>query len=95
MWYKPWFFKHVEGYLERNEGGTEYIPLRDYYHRHSRSIFWELQVSIELYLLPYIVNTTNRFSLEFKFALPLTENFLNLNPWNYFQTIQQKLTQLI
>lgn len=23
---------------------TEYIPLRDYYHRHSKSIFWELEV---------------------------------------------------
>lgn len=45
-WYKPWFFKHVESYLKRNETGTEYIPLRDYYHRHSRSIFWELQVSL-------------------------------------------------
>jgi len=43
-WYKPWFFKHVEGYLLRNKKGVEYIPLRDYYHRHSRSIFWELQV---------------------------------------------------
>ncbi|XP_067937585.1 delta(24)-sterol reductase-like isoform X2 [Watersipora subatra] len=42
-WYKPWFFKHVEEFLERNQAGVEYIPLRDYYHRHSRSIFWELQ----------------------------------------------------
>jgi delta24-sterol reductase len=40
-WYKPWFFKHVESYLA--EGYTvadEYIPTRDYYHRHTRSIFW-------------------------------------------------------
>lgn len=40
--YKPWFYKHVEGFLEK--GGTvEYIPLRDYYHRHTRSFFWEMQ----------------------------------------------------
>lgn len=41
-WYKPWFFKHVESKLA---GGsmTEYIPLRDYYHRHTRALFWELQ----------------------------------------------------
>ncbi|XP_046745522.1 delta(24)-sterol reductase-like isoform X1 [Diprion similis] len=41
-WYKPWFFKHVES---KFDGGprTEYIPLRDYYHRHTRSLFWELQ----------------------------------------------------
>lgn len=43
-YYKPWFFKHVENYLKTNREGLEYIPLRQYYHRHTRSIFWELQV---------------------------------------------------
>ncbi|XP_034979163.1 delta(24)-sterol reductase [Zootoca vivipara] len=42
-YYKPWFFKHVENYLKANKTGTEYIPARHYYHRHTRSIFWELQ----------------------------------------------------
>nr|XP_053640235.1 delta(24)-sterol reductase-like isoform X1 [Cherax quadricarinatus] len=42
-WYKPWFFKHVETYLINHETGVEYFPLRDYYHRHTRSIFWEIQ----------------------------------------------------
>lgn len=42
-YYKPWFFKHVENYLKTNRAGLEYIPLRHYYHRHTRSIFWELQ----------------------------------------------------
>ncbi|XP_006005558.1 delta(24)-sterol reductase [Latimeria chalumnae] len=42
-YYKPWFFKHVEKYLKENHKGVEYIPLRHYYHRHTRSIFWELQ----------------------------------------------------
>uniref|UniRef100_A0A3P8UZR1 Delta(24)-sterol reductase n=1 Tax=Cynoglossus semilaevis TaxID=244447 RepID=A0A3P8UZR1_CYNSE len=41
--FKPWFFKHVEGYLNKGHSGVEYIPLRHYYHRHTRSIFWELQ----------------------------------------------------
>ncbi|KAL1022502.1 hypothetical protein UPYG_G00028550 [Umbra pygmaea] len=41
--YKPWFFKHVESYLNSNQTAVEYIPLRHYYHRHTRSIFWELQ----------------------------------------------------
>ncbi|KAH3867287.1 hypothetical protein DPMN_030413 [Dreissena polymorpha] len=40
--WKPWFFKHVEQFL-RIGSAVEYIPLRHYYHRHSRSIFWELQ----------------------------------------------------
>lgn len=42
QFYKPWFFTHVAKYLQRR-GGTEYIPLRDYYHRHTRSLFWEIQ----------------------------------------------------
>lgn len=41
-WYKPWFFKHVINFLQAGPS-KEYIPLRDYYHRHSRSIFWEIQ----------------------------------------------------
>lgn len=41
-WFKPWFYKHVEGFLTHGKS-DEYIPLRHYYHRHSRSIFWELE----------------------------------------------------
>ncbi|XP_077290094.1 delta(24)-sterol reductase-like isoform X2 [Arctopsyche grandis] len=39
-WYKPWFFSHV---MNTKDGQIEYIPLRQYYHRHTRSLFWELQ----------------------------------------------------
>ncbi|ORX89423.1 FAD-binding domain-containing protein, partial [Basidiobolus meristosporus CBS 931.73] len=41
-WWKPWFYKHTETALTK---GTfdEYIPLRHYIHRHTRSIFWELE----------------------------------------------------
>jgi len=42
-WFKPWFFKHVETFFDYGGESTEYIRLRDYYHRHSRSIFWEIQ----------------------------------------------------
>ncbi|CAH1153510.1 unnamed protein product [Phaedon cochleariae] len=42
-WYKPWFFVHVRDKLQSTNKTVEYIPLRDYYHRHTRSIFWELQ----------------------------------------------------
>jgi len=41
-YYKPWFYKHVEGFLTSHRHSYEYIPLRHYYHRHTRSIFWEL-----------------------------------------------------
>nr|KAG5709593.1 hypothetical protein BaRGS_001643 [Batillaria attramentaria] len=40
--WKPWFYKHVQGFLKTGPA-TEYIPLRHYYHRHTRSIFWELE----------------------------------------------------
>jgi Delta24-sterol reductase len=38
-WHRPWFFKHVEGYLYKGDG-EELVPLADYLHRHNRSIFW-------------------------------------------------------
>jgi len=56
-WYKPWFFKHVENFLGSGES-TEYIPLRDYYHRHSRSIFWEIQD-----IIPFGNNVVFRYLL--------------------------------
>ena len=38
QWYKPWFFKHVEAFMETSSdtAAVEYIPMKDYYHRHSR-----------------------------------------------------------
>ncbi|XP_023217183.1 delta(24)-sterol reductase-like [Centruroides sculpturatus] len=41
-WYKPWFYKHVETYLRKTDN-IEFIPLVDYYHRHSKSLFWVIQ----------------------------------------------------
>lgn len=41
-WYKPFFYKHVETFLEKGPS-EEYIPLKDYYHRFTRSIFWEIE----------------------------------------------------
>lgn len=36
---KPWFYKHIESFLQRGTG-HEYLPLRDYYHRYTRSLYW-------------------------------------------------------
>lgn len=41
-YYKPWFYKHAEKFLEHKSTSIEYIPLRHYYHRHTRSLFWEM-----------------------------------------------------
>eukprot|EP00250_Pteridium_aquilinum_P007496 c17201_g1_i1 orf=274-2031(+) len=40
LWFKPWFYQHAQTALKRGEF-VEYIPTRDYYHRHTRSYFWE------------------------------------------------------
>lgn len=42
-WYSEWFFTQVARHLSKSKSAVEYIPLRDYYHRHTRSLFWELQ----------------------------------------------------
>ncbi len=62
-WYKPWFYTHVESYLNTGKEGTEYIPLRDYYHRHTRSLFWEMRE-----IIPFGNHPVFRFLLGW--ALP-------------------------
>lgn len=47
-WYKPWFYEHVKSFLSKGRF-EECIPLCDYYHRHTKSIFWELKVTFNLY----------------------------------------------
>ena len=44
-WYKPWFYKHVESFLDKGEC-EEYIPLREYLLRHDKAIFWVLESMI-------------------------------------------------
>lgn len=39
-WYKPWFHLHAQTALTRGTF-TEYVPIRQYYHRHTRSLYWE------------------------------------------------------
>jgi len=42
-WYKPYFYMHCKEFLDAQRRGEELIPLRQYYQRHNRSIFWALQ----------------------------------------------------
>ncbi len=42
-WYKPWFYKHAQTYLTQKKQGVEYVPVRDYFHRHTRSYFWAME----------------------------------------------------
>ena len=71
-WFKPWFYKHVGWMLEDGEGERwEIIPLRDYYHRHTKSIFWELEQIIP-------VGNHWLFRLLLGWAVPPKVSFLKL-----------------
>lgn len=40
----PWFYTHVRSFLAgAPKTQVEYVPLRHYYHRHSKSLFWEME----------------------------------------------------
>lgn len=70
-WYKPWFFLHVQNILNNNKSYYEYIPLKDYYHRHSRSLFWEMQD-----IIPFGNNIMFRYLLGW--LLPIKVSLLKL-----------------
>jgi len=71
-WFKPWFYKHAGGMLHDGRGARmEIVPLRDYYHRHTRSIFWELEQIIP-------VGNHPLFRLLLGWAVPPKVSFLKL-----------------
>jgi len=41
--WKPWFYEHVRSFLDVQQPAEEWLPLRHYYHRHTRSLFWEMK----------------------------------------------------
>lgn len=52
LWFKPWFHKHVlHNILEPSVDGSpvvEYVPTRDYYHRHTRSLYWQADLLVPM-----------------------------------------------
>jgi len=70
-WYKPWFYTHVEKYLDdgvQKSGNVEYIPTNDFFHRHNRAYFWLIKI-----VLPFANNPVFRWlfgwSMPVKFSL--------------------------
>ncbi|KAK3155731.1 hypothetical protein QOZ80_2BG0206850 [Eleusine coracana subsp. coracana] len=47
-WFKPWFYQYAErrALLQEKEEFVEYIPTREYYHRHTRSLYWEAKLIV-------------------------------------------------
>ena len=39
-WYSQIFHWDVETFFDKEPGSVQYIPIRDYYHRHQRAYFW-------------------------------------------------------
>lgn len=71
-WFKPWFYKHVGWMLDDKKGERwEIVPLRDYFHRHTKSIFWELEQ-----IIPVGNHPIFRFLLGW--AVPPKVSFLKL-----------------
>lgn len=73
-WYKPWFYSHAEKFLNKKSGTenpVEYIPLRDYYHRHTRGLFWETK-----YFVAFGNNVIFRYL--FGWVLPLRIDIIKL-----------------
>eukprot|EP00928_Gymnodinium_smaydae_P072652 TRINITY_DN55981_c0_g1_i1.p1 TRINITY_DN55981_c0_g1~~TRINITY_DN55981_c0_g1_i1.p1 ORF type:complete len:546 (-),score=58.44 TRINITY_DN55981_c0_g1_i1:140-1777(-) len=70
-WYKPWWYKHVEEYSKRGEAGEELVPVRDYLLRHTRSIFWVIEL-----MVPY--GNHPLFRWVFGWLLPLDVTFMKL-----------------
>jgi delta24-sterol reductase len=52
---------------------TEYLPLRHFYHRHTRSIFWELQD-----MIPAAIGNNVLFRKVFGWLIPPKVSFLKL-----------------
>lgn len=69
--WKPWFFEHVRSFLNKNQTFTEYLPLRDYYHRHTKSLFWEMNE-----ILPFGNHPLFRYTLGW--LIPPKVSFLKL-----------------
>ena len=73
-WYKPWFYKHVETFLQKGQG-QEFIALRQYYHRHTRSIFWALEQ-----MIPFGNHPAYRFMLGWLGAPKISLIKLTMTP---------------
>ena len=73
-WYKPWFYKHVEKYMKekvQKKGNVEYIPIKDFFHRHNRSYYWLLK-----HVIPFANNII--FRILFGWTMPPKFSLLKL-----------------
>lgn len=85
-WFKPWFHRYAETILNESVDGAshvEYVPTRDYYHRHTRSLYWEAEL-----LVPF--GNVVAFRWLAGWLMPPRVSFLKLTMvaklWEYYNT---------
>ncbi|ESN93679.1 hypothetical protein HELRODRAFT_88371 [Helobdella robusta] len=81
-YYKPWFYKHVETLLN-NGPKVECIPLRQYYHRHTKGLFWQMQD-----IIPFGNNPIFRYI--FGWMVPPKVSFLKLTQNKSIKDLYEK-----
>eukprot|EP00929_Paragymnodinium_shiwhaense_P013797 TRINITY_DN121648_c0_g1_i1.p1 TRINITY_DN121648_c0_g1~~TRINITY_DN121648_c0_g1_i1.p1 ORF type:complete len:624 (+),score=127.22 TRINITY_DN121648_c0_g1_i1:66-1937(+) len=74
-WYQKYFYHHAEENMklaaETGKPIVEYWPVRDYYYRHSRSVFWEMENIVPL-------GDSALFRWVFGWMLPPSVSFLKI-----------------
>lgn len=78
-----WFYKHVESVLKNGFARREYIPLKDYYKRHQRSLFWEMGD-----ILPFGNHWLFRYTLGW--LMPPKVSFLKASTPQSLHELQKK-----
>lgn len=68
-WREPAFYRHVMEIGKQKKRHVEYVPLLQYYYRHSKSVFWELKN-----IIPFADSVAFRYL--FGWALPPKISFL-------------------
>eukprot|EP01138_Halocafeteria_seosinensis_P010458 gb/GECG01010678.1/.p1 GENE.gb/GECG01010678.1/~~gb/GECG01010678.1/.p1 ORF type:complete len:376 (+),score=31.78 gb/GECG01010678.1/:1-1128(+) len=75
-WYKKWYYAHALDIVKEQNATVddpvvEYIPTRQFYHRHTKSIFWEGEL-----ILPFGNHPLFRYTLGW--LMPLNVGILKL-----------------
>lgn len=76
LWFKPWFYSHVETILQAGEIHVEFVPTHQFFFRHNRPYYWLTQYFVPFgnslvfrclfgWLLPYNFGLLKWFNVNF------------------------------
>lgn len=81
-WHKPWFYKHAETALRRGTF-SEYLPVRDWFHRHTRSLYWHGELLVPFGNQPWFRHTLG-------WLMPPKVSFMKLTQTQAFKEYREK-----